>query len=96
MDRSRKGVEAQPVLPVQELVSGSGNRAAVGDVPTRFVARAHDGALATAAAPVPVIDLSRLCRPDGAGADEAAKLRLALESWGLFLVGNFVHIGVVV
>ncbi|TVU02452.1 hypothetical protein EJB05_52040 [Eragrostis curvula] len=36
---------------------------------------------------IPVIDLSRLLAADG-GADEAIKLRLALQSWGLFLVDN--------
>ncbi|GJN29501.1 hypothetical protein PR202_gb17727 [Eleusine coracana subsp. coracana] len=64
-----------------ELVSG---HVASDDVPTRFVARAHDDAPATAAAPVPVIDLGRLCRQDVAGADddEAAKLRTGARVMG--------------
>jgi hypothetical protein len=80
------GGEAQPVLPqppppppVQEL-AGAAN-----DVPARYVARAGNEPKVTVTAPVPVIDLARLCEPGG-GADEASKLRLALESWGLFLV----------
>ncbi|KAK3131748.1 hypothetical protein QOZ80_6AG0510840 [Eleusine coracana subsp. coracana] len=88
MDESSSGEGAWPpvMLPVQGLVSG---HVAADDVPARFVARAHDDAPATVAASVPVIDLGRLCRQDIAGADEeAAKLRLALESWGLFLVAN--------
>jgi len=78
------GGEAPPVLlpPVQEL---AGQLGAADDVPARYVARAgNDDLKATVTAPVPVIDLARLCQP-GAD-DEASKLRLALESWGLFLV----------
>ena len=78
------GGEARPVLlpPVQEL---AGQLGAADDVPARYVARAgNDDLKATVTAPVPVIDLARLCQP-GAD-DEASKLRLALESWGLFLV----------
>ncbi|CAN6164902.1 unnamed protein product [Urochloa humidicola] len=81
-----------PLLPVQEL---AGRRHGAGDdVPARYVARrGHDGAEATAvAAPVPVIDLGRLCQPaagdDESAAAEAARLRSALQSWGLFLVTN--------
>jgi isopenicillin N synthase-like dioxygenase len=37
--------------------------------------------------PIPVIDLSRLLAADGAD-HEGSKLRLALQSWGLFLVDN--------
>ncbi|CAN6214882.1 unnamed protein product, partial [Urochloa humidicola] len=37
--------------------------------------------------PIPVIDLSRLLAVDGAD-DEGSKLRLAMQSWGLFLVDN--------
>jgi hypothetical protein len=33
---------------------------------------------------IPVIDLNQLSAADGS--DEAIKLRLALQSWGLFLV----------
>ncbi|CAD6344227.1 unnamed protein product [Miscanthus lutarioriparius] len=36
--------------------------------------------------PIPVIDLSRLSAADAD--DESGKLRLALQSWGLFLVAN--------
>uniref|UniRef100_A0A8R7UZB8 Fe2OG dioxygenase domain-containing protein n=2 Tax=Triticum urartu TaxID=4572 RepID=A0A8R7UZB8_TRIUA len=63
-------------------------------VPARYVARGqhdHDQQPATAVvAPIPVIDLGRLFKLDDttASAEEAAKLRLALESWGLFLVTN--------
>jgi hypothetical protein len=59
------------------------------DVPGQYVVRGHNdqqlGAAVTA--PVPVIDLGRLLKQDGAG-DEAAKLRSALDSWGLILVSN--------
>ncbi|KAJ1258257.1 hypothetical protein BS78_10G061200 [Paspalum vaginatum] len=83
--------EARPALPppVQELAVQCAG-AAYG-VPSRYVARAAgDGTKGTVAAPVPVIDLGRLCQPGGgsAAADEAAKLQLALQSWGLFLVAN--------
>ncbi|PUZ61960.1 hypothetical protein GQ55_4G320200 [Panicum hallii var. hallii] len=86
----RAGKEARPVplLPVQEL---AGRQQGAGDdVPARYVARANDAEAAAAAAPVPVIDLGRLCQqPRGeSAADEAARLRMALESWGLFLVTN--------
>ena len=57
------------------------------DVPTQYVVQGHnDQQLASAAtAPVPVIDLGRLFKQDVAG-DEAAKLRSAIDSWGLILV----------
>lgn len=71
-----------PPPPVQEL-AGAAN-----DVPARYVARAGNEPKVTVTAPVPVIDLACLCQPGGGGADEASKLRLALESWGLFLVTN--------
>jgi len=85
------GEEARPVLlpPVQEL---AGQLGAAADVPARYVARAgagnDDDRKATETALVPAIDLARLCQPggDGGAADEASKLRLALQSWGLFLV----------
>ncbi|OQU75949.1 hypothetical protein SORBI_3010G059900 [Sorghum bicolor] len=87
------GEEARPVLlpPVQEL---AGQLGAAADVPARYVARAgagnDDDRKATETALVPAIDLARLCQPggDGGAADEASKLRLALQSWGLFLVTN--------
>lgn len=78
---------ARPAPTVQELAGALG----APDVPSRFVARGHqDHDQQTAAAPVPVIDLGLLFQKDGAAAavDEAAKLRSALESWGLFLVTN--------
>ncbi|CAL5046345.1 unnamed protein product [Urochloa decumbens] len=88
----RTGEEEQvrpvPLRPVQELAGR--HRGAGDDVPARYVARrAHDDAEATAAAaPVPVIDLGRLCQPattasgEGSAAAEAARLRSALQSWG--------------
>ncbi|WVZ82282.1 hypothetical protein U9M48_029564 [Paspalum notatum var. saurae] len=90
---STGGEEARPALlppPVQELARVQG---ATDGVPSRYVAREaghdDDDPKATVAAPIPVIDLGRLCRPGGGCADdEAAKLRLALQSWGLFLVAN--------
>ena len=49
-----------PLLPVQEL-AGTGD-----DVPARYVARAaNDPAAAAAAAPVPIIDIGRLCQQPG-------------------------------
>ncbi|CAL5037108.1 unnamed protein product [Urochloa decumbens] len=82
-----------PLPPVQELAAAKG---AGDDVPARYVARrAHDDPDATAAAaPVPVIDLGCLCQTTAASggeesaAGEAARLRSALQSWGLFLVTN--------
>ena len=53
----RAGEEPRPVplLPVQELAGD--------DVPARYVARAaNDPAAAAAAAPVPIIDIGRLCQ----------------------------------
>uniref|UniRef100_A0A804LQ59 Fe2OG dioxygenase domain-containing protein n=1 Tax=Zea mays TaxID=4577 RepID=A0A804LQ59_MAIZE len=68
--------------PVQELAAG------VVEPPTQFVLQEQDrpgsGTLLFATdmpEPIPVVDLSRL-----AAADEASKLRSALETWGLFLV----------
>ncbi|CAL5044262.1 unnamed protein product [Urochloa decumbens] len=59
------------------------------------LAHEHDDPDATAAAaPVPVIDLGCLCQTTAASggeesaAGEAARLRSALQSWGLFLVTN--------
>ncbi|CAN6166395.1 unnamed protein product [Urochloa humidicola] len=68
---------------VQELA------AAVQEPPSRYVVREQDrpaAALAEAMPePIPIVDLSRLSASDGAGADEVAKLRSALQNWGLFL-----------
>lgn len=70
---------------VQELAGGLSSP----QVPARYVARGHHHGPAAAPAPVPVIDLGLLCcNQAAAGAAEAEKLRLALESWGLFLVTN--------
>ncbi|KAF8698047.1 hypothetical protein HU200_035559 [Digitaria exilis] len=71
---------------VQELA------AKVQQPPSRYVQpeQYHPVSLAVSAEkpdPIPVIDLSRLLAADGAD-DEGSKLRLALESWGLFLVDN--------
>lgn len=68
---------------VQELAAGG-----VEEPPSRYVLREQDraGGLLVAGEmpePIPVIDLSRL-----SAADEADKLRVALQSWGLFLVTN--------
>jgi hypothetical protein len=85
--------EARPAVPlpppVQELTAGHGARGY--DVPARYVARAHHNPEpVTAYVPVPVIDLSRLQPAGGesAAADEAARHRSALQSWGLFQVTN--------
>nr|CAB3469668.1 unnamed protein product [Digitaria exilis] len=86
------GEEPAPLLPVQELAAGRHGAGDDGGVPSRYVARrAHDGSEETPTAAVPVIDLGRLCQPaaDGESASEAAKLRAALQSWGLFL-GTFM------
>ncbi|RLN13681.1 protein SRG1-like [Panicum miliaceum] len=80
--------QAQPwkIPPiVQELAAGAH------EPPSRYVVRDQDRpAVAAAAAmpePIPIVDLSRLsAAEDGGGADgEVAKLRCALQNWGLFL-----------
>ncbi|CAN6191775.1 unnamed protein product [Urochloa humidicola] len=80
--------QAQPwkIPPiVQELAAG------VLEPPSRYVVREQDRPAAAAAVampePIPIVDLSRLsaAADDGAGADEVAKLRSALQNWGLFL-----------
>ncbi|KAM3208042.1 hypothetical protein ACQJBY_063005 [Aegilops geniculata] len=78
---------ARPTSTVQELAGALGKP----DVPARYVSRGHhENNRQPTAAPVPVIDIGRLFKQDGVAAadDEAAKLRQALESWGLFLVTN--------
>nr|XP_029117038.1 protein SRG1 isoform X2 [Elaeis guineensis] len=52
--------------------------------PIRYIQRAEDRPIAPPppSSTVPVVDLHRLLQTDGQ--DEAAKLRSALESWGLF------------
>ncbi|XP_062233473.1 protein SRG1-like [Phragmites australis] len=67
---------------VQELVAG------VQEPPSRYVVREQDRPAVAGAAmpePIPVVDLSRLSADTHHGADEAAKLRSALQNWGLFL-----------
>ncbi|KAK1599238.1 hypothetical protein QYE76_026989 [Lolium multiflorum] len=71
------------VLPnVQELAAAGRD-----EVPSRYVVRDHDRPTAAVASddvtdPIPVVDLNRL---SAGAADEAAKLRSALQNWGLFL-----------
>ena len=76
---------AARATPVQELAGALGTP----DVPAPYVVRTHkDQQLSSAVvAPVPVIDHGRLLRKDHS-ADETAKLRSAIESWGLFMVSN--------
>uniref|UniRef100_A0A0D9WM11 Fe2OG dioxygenase domain-containing protein n=1 Tax=Leersia perrieri TaxID=77586 RepID=A0A0D9WM11_9ORYZ len=72
-------------LPLVQELAGVGSP----DVPPRYVARGDDEPpVAAGVAPVPVIDLARLRRPPPDGEDEAARLRQAIDSWGLFLVAN--------
>ncbi|KAL6898052.1 hypothetical protein ACP4OV_006648 [Aristida adscensionis] len=71
---------------VQELA------ATAPEPPSQYLIPEQDrvaGQLAGAAMPepVPTVDLGRLSDPAGAG-EEAAKLRSALQTWGLFLVTN--------
>jgi hypothetical protein len=75
----KEAARPTPVL-VQELT---------GDVPGRYVVQHKEDrpSVGVATAPIPVIDLGQLCQQHTvAGAEEAAKLRSALESWGLCLV----------
>jgi isopenicillin N synthase-like dioxygenase len=70
---------------VQELAAG------VVEPPSQFVLQEQDrpeSLLLTSnlPEPIPVIDLSRL-----AAAEEASKLRSALQTWGLFLVSRSVY-----
>jgi len=69
---------------VQELAAG------VQEPPSRYVVRDQDRPAAAAAAampePIPIVDLSRLSAADDG---EVAKLRCALQNWGLFLVKPF-------
>uniref|UniRef100_A0A0E0CJT3 Non-haem dioxygenase N-terminal domain-containing protein n=1 Tax=Oryza meridionalis TaxID=40149 RepID=A0A0E0CJT3_9ORYZ len=67
------------------------HRAGATWAPERHRPAAADDAAAPPA-PFPIVDLGRLSSPspddDGGGGDEAAKLRRALDSWGLFQVTN--------
>ena len=70
---------------MQELAAG------VVEPPSQFVLQEQDRPESLLLAthmpePIPVIDLSRL-----PAADEASKLRSALQTWGLFLVSRSVH-----
>lgn len=79
MEATREEAATPAMLLVQELG---------GDVPERYVAELEERP--TAGAPValiPVIDLGLLSRQHTAdGGEELARLRSALESWGVFLV----------
>jgi hypothetical protein len=81
MEATGREEAARPTpLLVQELT---------GDVPDRYVVGHQQDrpSVRAATAPIPVIDLGQLCQQHtAAGAEEAAKLRSVLESWGLFLV----------
>lgn len=81
-----RGEDAKAAAPPVQELDGLG----AADVPARYVTRGNDrpAFAAEATAPVPVIDLARLCRTDGGADDEAARLRQAMESWGLFLVND--------
>uniref|UniRef100_A0ACD5ZQZ2 Uncharacterized protein n=1 Tax=Avena sativa TaxID=4498 RepID=A0ACD5ZQZ2_AVESA len=63
------------------------------DVPEGYVMKPEDRPTAEApVAPIPLIDIGLLSgemsKADGSGAEETAKLRLALESWGILMVTN--------
>ncbi|CAL5046352.1 unnamed protein product [Urochloa decumbens] len=78
---------------VQDLAAG------VQEPPSRYLVREQDRpamAAATMPEPIPIVDLSRLSAPSDAhgAADEAAKLRSALQNWGFFLaVGHGIETG---
>jgi hypothetical protein len=67
---------------VQELAAAGRD-----ELPSRYVVPDHDRPTSGVASddPIPVVDISRL---SSGAADEAAKLRSALQNWGLFLVRN--------
>ncbi|KAM0834720.1 hypothetical protein ACQ4PT_063413 [Festuca glaucescens] len=61
------------------------------ELPNRYVVRDHDRptSAVTSDDPIPVVDLNRL---SSGAADQAAKLRSALQNWGLFLaVGHGIE-----
>ncbi|KAM0918494.1 hypothetical protein ACQ4PT_009013 [Festuca glaucescens] len=71
---------------VQELAAAGRD-----ELPSRYVVPDHDRPTSGVASddPIPVVDLSRLY---SGAADEAAKLRSALQNWGLFLaVGHGIE-----
>jgi len=72
----------------QEVAAGS-----LPAPPSRYVLREEDWPTGGVAAPVlafPTVDLQRLAEPGDV--EEAAKLRSALESWGLFAVRMFATV----
>ncbi|KAF6985399.1 hypothetical protein CFC21_003275 [Triticum aestivum] len=73
-------------MPVQELAGALGTP----DVPAQYIARAHEEQqlAAVVVAPVPVIDLVCLSKHGDGTSDEAAKLRSAIKSFGLFMVSS--------
>ena len=79
---------------VQEVAAGG-----LAAPPSRYVLREKDrptGGGSAAAEPLdfPTVDVQRLAEPGDV--EEAAKLRSALESWGLFAVRMFIchcHVG---
>ncbi|KAM0872051.1 hypothetical protein ACQ4PT_038971 [Festuca glaucescens] len=74
---------------VQELAAAGRD-----EVPSRYVVSDHDRPTSTVASddvtdPIPVVDLNRL---SSGAADEAAKLRSALQNWGIFVaVGHGIE-----
>ena len=78
---------------VQEVAAGS-----LPAPPSRYVLREEHrpigGSVAAELLDFPTVDLQRLAEPGDV--EEAAKLRSALESWGLFAVRMFIchcHVG---
>lgn len=74
--------DVRSTLLVQEL-AGMRSKA----VPRQYIVQQEDQPTIAATASVPIVDLGRLSQPDG-DANEAVKLRQAMESWGLFMVTN--------
>ncbi|CAN6164898.1 unnamed protein product [Urochloa humidicola] len=78
---------------VQDLAAG------VQEPPSRYFVREQDRptmASAMMPEPIPIVDLSRLSTPSDAHSadDEVAKLRSALQNWGLFLaIGHGIETG---
>ncbi|GJN07563.1 hypothetical protein PR202_ga25463 [Eleusine coracana subsp. coracana] len=76
-------LEAQRQL-LQEIANGG-----IREPPSQYVHREEDrptGAVMAADMVLPTVDVSRLVGAPDDHVDEAAKLRSALESWGLFVV----------
>jgi hypothetical protein len=72
--------DVRSTLLVQEL---AGMRSK--SVPRQYIVQQEDQPTIAATASFPIVDLGRLSQPDG-DANEAVKLRQAMESWGLFMV----------